>query len=262
MKSIKINNHFAIKTFIVSASIFAVFSASCSTLGGFSRGTAAGQIEKDKRYTAPAEMTIDIGGRLANAAGKTWQISKDDTAEEAAVRAKEDFMQRHPRIIVAEKLGYIKLNFEEPELSGKQMGMPSALWDQDLGAWFFKVRAKITDKGKALWTDLNLPVDEDNLPLATRGAPEITGLKDENQTMKSADFTYQWEANELGKAFDPESDESKGLPADLQEALKKTQYNMFGGGGSNTMDFNTPRKARAFFQKFDDGWRLGQLYFM
>ena len=261
MKNTKTKNHFAVK-FLSVTIVCAFLLASCSSLGGFSRRTAAVLIEKDNRYSGPASMTIDIGGRIANAAGRAWQISRDDTVEAAAVRAKEDFMQRQPQLIAAEQLGYIQLNFEEGELGESQMGMPIELREQKLGTWNFKVNAQITDQGRALWTDLNLPVKEKELPLAVRGAVTITGLKDENQTMKSADFTYRWEANELGKAFDPNSDQFKQLPQNLQEALKKTQYNMFGGGGNNTMNFNSTRGGKAYFQKFDDGWRLGQLYFM
>lgn len=247
-------------TISVIVLISITFTAACSTLGGFNRSTAAAQIEKDTRYSVPATMTINIGARLSNAGADVPQKTADETLEDAAARAEEDFMQRQPQILVAKQLGYIKLYFENGELGNRPMGAPR--FDDELKHWYFKARAEITDKGKALWTDLSLPVNEEYLPLAVRGEIDVTGLKDENQHMKSADFTYQWEANQLGKAFDPESDEFKQLPADLQEALQKTQFNMFGGGGNNTMDFRSKRAARAFFQKFDDGWRLGELYFM
>lgn len=234
---------------------------SCSSIGGFSRSTAAQIIEKDKRFNSPVAMTIDIGGRIANAAASIAQMSADETAEQAIPRAKEDFMRRQPQLLIAEELGYIKLYFENGELGERPMGSPR--FDDKLGHWFYKPRAEITDKGRALWKDLNLTVDEESLPLAVRGTPEITGMKDENsQTMKSVDFAYKWEPNDLGEAFDPSSDQFKKLSTNLQEALKKTQYNIFGGGGNNTADFKTSRTGKAFFQKFDDGWRLGQLYFM
>lgn len=259
-KNTKTENRFAIKSFffLILASVY--LSLACSMIGSFNRSAAAELIKKDKRYTSPTAMTIDIGGRIANASADTPQKTADETVEQAAIRVKEDFMQKQPQLLVAEQLGYIKLRFEDGKLEERPMGAPR--FDNSLQHWFFKSKAEITEKGKSLWKDLNLPVDEENLPLATRGTPEITGMKDENQTLKSADFTFQWQANDLGKAFDPDSSAFKNLPANLQEALKKTQYNMLGGGGSNTMDFKTPRKGRAIFQKFDDGWRLGELYFM
>jgi hypothetical protein len=88
---------------------FIVLAAACSSLGGFTRGTAVSLIEQDKRYSVPATMTIDIGWKLTNAQMRAWQISKDDTVEAASVRAKEDFMLRHPQITLAEHLGYIML---------------------------------------------------------------------------------------------------------------------------------------------------------
>lgn len=260
MKNIKTKNHFTVKSIFALVSVFAVFSVSCSSLGGFSRSTAAGLIEKDNRFSVPASMTIDIGGRLSNAGANAPQISADDTEEAAIARAKEDFGTRQPQILVAEQLGYIKLYFERGELQDPQIGQPN--YRTDLKIWTFRPRAEITDAGKKLWSDLNLKVDEQSLPLAVRGTPEITGLKDDNQTMKSADFNYKWQPTELGKAFSENSSTFKNLPPNVQQSLKSTKFDLFGQGNNNIMDFDTPRTARAFFQKFDDGWRLGQLYFM
>lgn len=235
------------------------FTAACSLLTGFNRRTAAGMIEKDNRYTTPVAMTIDIGGRLANARADISQMTADETAEQAVPRAREDFMQRQPQLLVAEKLGYIKLYFENGELGTRPTGAPR--YDDKLGYWYFRPRAEITNEGKKLWTDLNLKVDEESLPLAMRAEPEITGLKDENQSMKSADFTYKWTPTALGEAFDPESGKFKQLPENLREALGKVQRDIFGGGSNNLADFKSPKNGRAFFQKFDDGWRISNLAF-
>lgn len=247
---------------LIAAAIFAltIMGMACSMLGNFNRNTAANLIEKDNRYLEAATMTIDIGARLTNAGANTPQLSADDTEAAAIVRARADFGTRQPQILVAEELGYIKLYFENTQL--RNPGMGETNYRTDLKIWSFRARAEITDKGRKLWSDLNLNVDEESLPLAVRSQLTITGLKDENQNMKSADFTYKWEPNELGKAFDPSSEEFQKLPVDLQESLKKTQHNMFGGGRDNTMNFQAIRNGKAYFQKFDDGWRLGQLYFM
>ena len=235
-------------------------TAACSALTGFSRKSAAGLIEKDKRYATPLTMTIDIGRRLTNAAAGISQMTADETAEQAIPRVREDFMQRHPQLFVAEQLGFIKLQFTGGELGERPMGAPR--YDNKLGYWTFKPTAEITDAGRKLWTDLSLEIDEKNLPLARRSEPEITGLKDENQLMKSSNFTFRWEPTKLGKAFDPASSEFKQLPENLQKALGKVQMNMFGGGTNNIADFNSARQGVAFFQKFDDGWRLSNLAFL
>lgn len=234
-------------------------TAACSALTDFNRGSAAGLIEKDKRYGAPQTMTIDIGRRLTNAAAGISQMTADETAEQAIPRVRDDFMQRHPQLFVAEQLGFIKLEFLNGELGERPMG--AARFDDRLGYWTFKPKAEITNAGRKLWTDLNLQFSEENLPLAIRSEPEITGLKDENQTMKSADFSFHWEPTKLGKSFDPQSDEFKQLPPGLQQALGKVQQNIFGGGSNNIADFKTARTGRAFFQKYDDGWRISDMAF-
>lgn len=236
-----------------------VLTTACSAITGFNRSSAADLIEKDKRYVAVSTMTIDIRGRLANASADIAQKSVDETAEQAIPRAKDDFMQRHPQLLVAENLGYIKLYFENGELGDRPMGAPR--FDDNLKHWFYRPRAEITDEGRKLWTNLNQQVDEEALPIAVRGEPQITGMKDENKTTKSSDFTFYWEPTPLGEAFDPESSKFKQLPENLQRALNNVQQNIFGGGSNNLAKFKTARKGRAFFQQYDDGWRISNIAF-
>lgn len=244
--------------------LLTILATACSSLTGeFTRGKAVEAIGQDNRYKAPATMTIDIGWKLTNARMQAWQISAEDTAEQAAVRAKADFMLRHPQIILAEHLGYIKLHLVNPELGKSQMGtIPSDLYRQGMGTWHFKTRAEMTDKGKGLWRDLGLAENLEALPIALRDTPEITGMSEEGQTIKRADFTYKWKPTELGEAFDPNSSAFGKLPTELQDALKKTQRNITGGGSNNLADFKSQRGGIAHFKKFDDGWRLHQIYFM
>lgn len=232
----------------------------CSMIGGFNKNKAIELIQKDNKYKAPATITIAIGKRLTNAGAITPQISIDDTAEAAAERAKKDFAERQPQLIVAENLGFIKLYFENAELREPNMGETG--YRTNLKIWTFRPKAEITEAGKKLWTDLNLKVDEENLPLAIRGTPEISNFKDENANMKSADFTYKWQTNELSSAFNENTSTFKNLPSNVQQALKSAQFDMFGQGNNRLMDFDVSRSARAFFQKNNDQWQLMQLYFM
>lgn len=253
-------NHFAIKFFVASTMIFALFSASCSTLGGFNQRTATALIEKDAKYKTPVTIPINIRRRLTNAGADTPQLSADDTAEAAAIRAKEDFAKRQPQLIVAESLGLIKLHFENPELVEPQMGQPG--YRTNLKIWTFQPRAEITDKGKAIWTKLNLPVNEENLPVAVRGTPEVTALKDDNERTKSGDFTYRWDVTELGAAFNVNSEAFKKLAPEVQQSLQSAQFDLTGQGDNNLMNFDKPRRARVFFQKNNDEWKLREFYFM
>lgn len=260
MKIMKNKIHSARHLALKATAAFAVFTTACASLGGFSRGTAATAIENDGRYLTPAAMTIDIGWKLTNANAKVNQISADETAEAAALRAREDFMLRHPQLIVAEELGYIKLRFDKPEL--KEAGAGNENYKTNLGVWTFDPRAEITDQGRALWKELGRDANEEALPLARRGAAEITGISDSGADTKQVEFSYKWEPTELGKAFDPDEAAFKKLPANLQEALKKIQRGTFGTGKNNVAQFDSVKKGVAHFQKYDDGWRIYQLYFM
>lgn len=238
-----------------------VFTAACSSLNnGVSRGTAVTAIQADKRYSSAAAVSVDVSGRSSVGGVTVYQTTAEDTAETAISRAKAFFAESQPQVGVPEQLGYIKLYFEKPELIEASMGQKN--YNTNLGLWKFKTRAELTDKGKALWQDLGLDVNEQSLPLAVRQSPEITGIIDENPTSKRADFTYKWKPTELGEAFDPSSAAFSKLPPELQEALKKNQFNLFGGGRNNVADFTTERKGLARFKKFDDGWRLSDVLFI
>lgn len=230
--------------------------AACSALpGGFNRSTAAGLIEKDKKYKAPATISVRRGLSRAEAP----QTSPDEVAESAVPRAKDDFAWQHPQLIVAEQLGYVKLHFEDAKLTEPGIGKPG--YKQYL-YWSFQPRAEMTDKGRALWKDLDLPVNEDTLPLATRGTPEVNTLEDENQGQRASDFTYKWVTNELGAAFDENSPVFKNLKPNIQKWMREAKFDLLGQGNNRLLDIKVPRAAKATFKRFDDGWRLSYLYFM
>ena len=140
------------------------------------------------------------------------------------------------------------------------MGQPG--YRTNLKIWTFQPRAEITDKGKALWTKLNLPVNEESLPLAVRGTPEITALKDDNEQIKSGDFTYRWDVTELGAAFNENSEAFKKLDPKIQQSLQSAQFDMTGQGDNRLMNLDKPHAARVFFQKTNDEWKLREFYFM
>jgi len=260
MKNTK-TKYFVNNSLIGIVILMLLFAAACSSLtGGFSRGTAAKAIQEDKRYSSPTTFTIDIGRRIADAGAEADQTSKDETEQEAAVRAKANLAQHQPQLAVAEQLGFIIIDFGSGELGEPQMGHPG--YQQGLGVWHFKPKATLTEKGKKLWTDLNLEIDEFSLPIAVREAPTIDGITDQNPTMKKVDFSFKWKPNSLGEAFDPNSSTFSKLPKEFQESLKTVKQNIFGGGSSNIADFSTMRKGVAYFQKYDDGWRISNLSFL
>jgi len=98
MKDIKVNEYSArpkwIAGFILLVSIW--FAAGCST-GDFSRGQAVTAISEAANYKQPSVTSIDIGS-LADSNARAWQLSKEDTGEAAAIRAREDFKKELPLI--------------------------------------------------------------------------------------------------------------------------------------------------------------------
>lgn len=260
-KNTKNKIRFANKLILKSTIALTVLATACASLvGGFSRGAALSAIEQDSRFKSPATMSVDVGW-LPNARGYAWKLSPDDTVEAAAIRAKADFMKRQPQLDVAEQLGYIKVLFENPKLGENDMNMPPKLWEQKLGTWEFDVRSEMTDKGRKLWQDLGFEVNEKSLPLAIRNNAEVTGVTDESQTLKRVEFKYKWNPTDLGAAFDERNPAFSKLPEQLQKTLQKPPVpDLFGGGGGNLMDFTSPRGGVARFQKFDDGWRMFELY--
>lgn len=227
---------------------------SCNPFG-FGRSQAGKAIAAEQQFKNPAFLNVDVS-RMSNALGRAWQISQDDTPEAAAERSRQDFYKKQPQLWAAEHLGYIKLYFEKPELGGREMEMPNELYRQRLGVWRFKVRAEVTEAGNKMWKDIGLPENNNALPLAVRGAPNVTGLTDEDATTKKAEFSYKWEATPLGKAIDPRMPAFAILPEELKQILQRPTYDMFGGSGNKTFDTTTEQKGICYFKKFDDGWRL------
>jgi len=260
MKDIKVNEYSArpkwIAGFMLLVSIW--FAAGCSS-GDFSRGQAVTAISEAANYKQPSVTSIDIGS-LADSNARAWQISKEDTAEAAAVRAREDLKKKQPHLIIAEQLGYIVLHFEDPVLNAAEMstGQPSDLYAKNLGVWNFKERAELTDAGRALWKDAGLNVNELALPLAVRGTPEITGIVDEDKITKKVEFTHRWKPNKLGQSLDPNSAAFNELPEDLKQILKNPKFNLF-GTITRTVNFTEVRRGVAYFRKYDDGWRMQNL---
>lgn len=258
MKSIKVNNHSTRLIFLAGFTLISslTFLTGCSS-GDLSRSQTVMAISESANYKVPAATSIDVG-YIPDSNARTWQLSKDDTAEQAMVRAKEDFRKKQPQLIAAEHLGYIILHFGNPKLGRPQMDMPTDLYAKDMGVWIFNVRAELTDAGRVAWRDSGLEVNELTLPLAVRGTPEITGIIDEDKITKRVEFTYTWKPSKLGQSLDPNSTAFAELPEDLKQILKNPKFNIF-GTTSKMVNFTQARKGIAYFKKYDDGWRLQNL---
>lgn len=90
------------------------------------------------------------------------------------------------------------------------------------------------------------------------GAPEITGIVDEDKITKRVECTYSWKPNRLGQSLDPRSAAFGELPEDVRQILQKPKFSLF-GTSSKLVDFTQPRRGIAYFKEYDDGWRLQNL---
>lgn len=139
---------------------------------------------------------------------------------------------KNPQILVARHFGYL-----EPD------------------------KLALTEKGKQLWRDLNLQVDEHAVPVAHSEFVEVTGI---STSGNGADAKFSWQRvpNEIGKALVIDSPEFKALPDDLQDKIRqplKAVTPAFGGGNYGVV-FGGLRQGIANFQLYDDGWRVTHVY--
>lgn len=119
----------------------------------------------------------------------------------------------------------------------------------------------LTEKGRQLWRELNLQIDEHAVPVATPQFLEITGISTSGNA-SDVHFTWQWIPNEIGKALVIGSPEFQALPAELQAKLQQpipAATAAFMGSNAG-IDFGGVRQGIANFQLFDDGWRARNVY--
>ncbi len=257
MKSIKVNEYsfrlIFLAGFMLLVSIW--FAAGCST-GDFSRSQAVTAISEAANYKQPSVTSINIGA-LSNAYPRARQLSKDEKADEALPRAKEDFKNKQPQLIIAEQLGYIILHFENPQMRGSQMDMPTDLYAKDIGVWEFKARRTNRCGARSL-ERRQLERQRTGIAARRSGEPEITGIVDEDKITRKVEFTCRWKPNKSGQSLDPNSTAFAELPEDLKQILKNPKFNLF-GTISQTVNFTQARKGVAYFKKYDDGWRMQNL---
>ena len=138
----------------------------------------------------------------------------------------------NPQVLVARYLGYV----EPDELA-------------------------LTEKGRQLWRDINLQVNEHAVPIAYTQFGEVTGIST-SSNVADGKFTWQWVPNDVGKALVIDSSEFRALPGDIQTKIRQPPRAMtpaFASGNSG-VNFGGVRQGTGNFQLYDDGWRLKNTY--
>lgn len=224
-----------------------LFVTSCNSQE-LTRAKAQKMITESKDFGKPKVMELNqLSSKDGD--GVTEAKSDNEPESEAAQRRIQEYLFEVPAVAIANHLGLVK-----PELKRKndKPDYPTTL----RGYWYFDEKYLLTDKGRKIWEDMNLPVTESMLPLARPVFLEVTGITKKGETNQLVEFKWKWEASEIGKSLDQTTEEFKRLPEDLKKNLTEpyiysAQDGLKSWGGERT--------GKAMFQKYDDGWRLVSL---
>lgn len=119
----------------------------------------------------------------------------------------------------------------------------------------------LTERGRQLWRDLGLQINEHSVLYAHAQFNEVTGIS-MSGNFASAKFTWQWIPNEMGKALVIDSPEFKALPDDLQNKIRQPVSSAMPSflGSNSGIVYGGVRQGTANFQLYDDGWRATSVY--
>ena len=190
--------------------------------------------------------------------------SDDEKEAEAQPRAVAAFLDDHPALAVLQHLGLIDVTAQliqkpqtvkAPEITVERPDGTEArspVGRARLEPWKFAVRIGLTEKGKQAAGS-----DGRSIPLYTRRLVDVTGIVKSQDGRAQAEFRWQAVPTAVGEAFDPTSDEYKRLPTNLRQGLKKPTGLLQRTPLADTSEIDSsPKKGVAFFQRYDDGWRL------
>ena len=196
-----------------------------------------------------------INRSLRDDRNKGSSVAKaSDEPEAAAVQGRiNDYFAEEPRVGIAAHLGLVK-----PELK-RTNDKPEILSSRTpSGFWNFEENYTLTDKGKTYWSDYELPAQETVIPTARKEFINVTGITGTGPTEAGVEFTYRWLPNQLGKSLDPSTAEFKSLPENLRKHLTEVYpYRV----SPFIADWGGERFGSAQFRKYDDGWRLINVFF-
>lgn len=190
--------------------------------------------------------------------------SDDEKEIEAQPRAIEAFLDNHPALAVLAHLRLIEVTaqarqkpevIKAPEIRIERPGGTTArtpIGKDELKPWSFSINVSLTEDGKKVAES-----GGQTIPLYTRRLVDVRGIITTQNGGAQAEFTWRAEPTATGKAFDPKSAEYKKLPTNLQQGLKKPTGLLQRTPLADTSEIDSsPKRGVAFFQRYDDRWRL------
>lgn len=234
------------------ASLIAVglvfMTISCSS-GELNRSEAGKMISESNDFRQPAVIEFVQGGHALVGRGQgAIESQSDDEPEAEAVRRRiAEHYTANPRMEVADNFGLIKAEIKRTNDKPDPRTSVSSFW-------YFNERYAATDKGRKMWEEVKLSVNETAVPIAEKEFIEVIGITKQNDNTVQVDYKWQWKPNEIGRSLDSSSAEFKVLPEKIRGDLlaPPALYT----SRDRTMSWTGEQQAKAKFQKYDDGWRL------
>lgn len=221
---------------------------SCSS-GELNRSEAGKMISESKDFRQPSVIEFVQGGHalVGRGQGAIESTSPDEPESEAVRRRIAEHYTANPQMEVADHFGLIKAEIKRTNDKPDPRTSVSSFW-------YFNERYIVTDKGRKMWEDLKLPVNETAGPIAEKEFIEVTGITKQSDNTMQVDYKWRWKPNEIGRSLDSSSAEFKALPEKIKSDLlaPAALYT----SRDRTVSWTGEQQAKAKFQKYDDGWRL------
>lgn len=235
-------------------------SSNCAQSKDLSRARALTLISNSKEFKEPGAIALrDDYGEVSIPAQ-----SEDEEEPVAQSRAVEAFLDNHPVLAVLQHLALLEITaqvtqkpkiIKAPEIRVQRPDGTTARSpiDRDsLAPWKFNMRVNLTAKGKNAAGS-----NGRTIPLYMRRVVDVTGIITTPNGGAQAEFTWRALPTSVGESFDPTSETYKNLPPEIQQGLKKPTGPLQRTPLADNSEVNTAiRKGVAFFQRYDDGWRL------
>jgi hypothetical protein len=160
-------------------------------------------------------------------------------------RAIATFFENYPDMGVLRELELVEA---DATLTDRPQAQPRT---GTLLGWRFSVDVRLTPKGREA-VQAGGGTGDGAIPLFRKEILEVSGVTKESENRARAEFKWKPVPTPVGEAFDPTSGAFNSLPEKLRQ--KVSQPTIF--GNSLKLEFGNVRKAMAYFQLYDDGWRV------
>ena len=224
-------------------------TAACESTKELTRAKAQSLIEESAEFKQPAIISLKTRYENQAEALSVDKLSSSEKAQEAEQRVRKLFLEYFPQIGVAEYLGLTTI---ETAFVKEEKGV-----FQVPAQWYFTVKARANERGRAAWKEYGMPLDDEAIPIAKKQFGAITGMTKLAENQAKADFNWKWIPNSVGQALDEQTAEFKALPVEVQNPLLgKSANNLH----AQVEDWSGERTASGLYQHYDDGWRLSRFW--